>query len=49
MPLRPFSQAQSTLEDPVRKHPALKYVLGGLAGGVLVFGGIGFGIGKATA
>ena len=25
------------------------YVLGGLAGGVLVFGGIGFGIGKATA
>jgi hypothetical protein len=25
------------------------YVLGGLAGGVLVFGGIGLGIGKATA
>jgi hypothetical protein len=25
------------------------YVVGGLAGGVLVFGGIGFGIGKATA
>ena len=24
------------------------YVLGGVAGGVLVFGGIGFGIGKAT-
>jgi hypothetical protein len=25
------------------------YVLGGLAGGVLVIGGIGLGIGKATA
>jgi hypothetical protein len=25
------------------------YVIGGVAGGVLVFGGIGFGIGKATA